>query len=654
MTQPKQPIWVPSKERVQNSAMCRFMAFVNGRHGSSFDCYRDLYQWSVTDISTFWAAFWDFSEIIASQSYQRVVDDPSRMPGARWFSGARLNFAENLLRFRDDRTAIIFKGEDHETVHLSYAELYRSVARLAQALKRAGVNPGDRVAGFMPNLPETVIAMLASVSIGAVWSSCSPDFGIQGVLDRFGQIEPKILFSADGYLYGGRRFETLEKLKGIVAQLPSIEQVILIPYLDREPRCDDIPRTTLYDDFTAGAQEAEAIEFAQLPADHPLYIMYSSGTTGRPKCMVQGAAGILLQQRKELLLHTDLRRDDTIIYLTTCGWMMWNWLVSALSCGSALVLYEGSPFHPDPCALWRLVESEKITIFGTSARYLNSLDSSATRPGRDCDLSSLRTILSTGSPLSDAGFRYVYREIKSDLQLASISGGTDLNGCFALGDPTSPVYPGELQCRGLGMRVEVYNAAGESVVGEPGELICSAPFPSMPLYFWSDPDNARYRKAYFEKFPGVWAHGDWCTLTETGGMIIHGRSDATLNPGGVRIGSAELYRVIETLPEIADSLVVGQRWQGDERVILFVRLTLGVSCGEELKEKIKRQIRENISPRHVPAKIIPVAEIPYTINMKKVELAVRSVIHGEEVKNRDALVNPGALDLYRGLVELEE
>ena len=650
----KQPIWVPPRERVQNSAMCRFMAFVNGRHGSSFDCYRDLYQWSVTDISAFWAALWDFSEIIASQPYHQVVDDPTRMPGARWFSGARLNFAENLLRFRDDRTAIIFKGEDRETERLSYAELYRSVARLAQALKRAGVNPGDRVAGFMPNLPETVIAMLASVSIGAVWSSCSPDFGIQGVLDRFGQIEPRILFSADGYLYGGRHFETLDKLKGIVAQIPSIERVILIPYLEREPRFDGIPRTTLYDDFTAGAQQAGAIEFAQLPADHPLYIMYSSGTTGRPKCMVQGAAGILLQHRKELLLHTDLRRDDSIIYLTTCGWMMWNWLVSALSCGAALVLYEGSPFHPDPGALWRFVQCKKITVFGTSARYLNSLDSSGTRPGRECDLSSLRTILSTGSPLSDAVFRYVYRDIKSDLQLASISGGTDLNGCFALGDPTSPVYPGELQCRGLGMRVEVYNAAGESVVGEPGELICSAPFPSMPLYFWGDSDGAKYRKAYFEKYPGVWAHGDWCTITETGGMIIHGRSDATLNPGGVRIGSAELYRVIETLPEIADSLVVGQRWQGDERVILFVRLTLGVSCSEELKEKIRRQIRENISPRHVPAKIIPVAEIPYTINMKKVELAVRSVIHGEEVKNRDALVNPAALDLYRGLAELEE
>ncbi|HBA86818.1 MAG TPA: acetoacetate--CoA ligase [Geobacter sp.] len=649
-----EPIWIPSKERGQNNAMCRFMGFANERQGTRFDRYRDLYQWSVTDIAAFWGAFWEFGEVIASRGYHQVVDDPNRMPGARWFEGARLNFAENLLRYRDDRTAIVFKGEGADTRRLSYAELYRLVASLAKALKKAGVVPGDRVAGFMPNIPETVIAMLASVSIGAVWSSCSPDFGIQGVLDRFGQIEPKVLFGADGYLYGGRRFDTLEKLRGTVAQIPSIERVILVPYLDRDLRCADIPGATLYREFISGVTRADRIDFAQLPADHPLYIMYSSGTTGRPKCMIQGAAGILLQHRKELLLHTDLKREDTIIYLTTCGWMMWNWLVSALSVGATLVLYDGNPFHPDPGLLWRLAESEKITVFGTSARYLNSLESSGTRPGRECDLSSLRTILSTGSPLSAEGFRYVYREIKSDLQLASISGGTDLNGCFALGDPTGPVYPGELQCRGLGMRVEVYNPAGKPVVGEPGELVCSAPFPSMPLYFWGDPDGAKYRSAYFEKFPGVWAHGDWCTLTETGGMIIHGRSDATLNPGGVRIGSAELYRVVETFPEIADSIVVGQRWQGDERVILFVRLAPGVGCSEELKERIRQRIREEISPRHVPAKIIPVAEIPYTVNMKKVELAVRSVIHGEEVTNRDALANPEALELYRDLAELQD
>ena len=649
-----EPIWIPKKERVRDSAMCRFMEFVNERHGTGFDCYRDLYNWSVSDIGAFWGTFWEFSDVIASRKYHQVVDDPKRMPGARWFEGARLNFAENLLRYRDDRTAIIFENEEHQAKRLSYAELYRSVALRAQALKRAGVVPGDRVAGFMPNIPETVIAMLASVSIGAVWSSCSPDFGIQGVLDRFGQIEPKVLFSADGYLYGGKQFNTLPKLRGIVAQIPSIEQVVVVPYPGHDLGCAEIPHAITYDDFISGIAPLDRIDFAQLPADHPLYIMYSSGTTGRPKCMVQGAAGILLQHRKELLLHTDLRRDDTIIYLTTCGWMMWNWLVSALSCGATLVLYDGSPFHPDPAALWRLAERERITVFGTSARYLNSLESSGVRPGRECDLSSLRTILSTGSPLSADGFRYVYREIKADLQLASISGGTDLNGCFALGDPTSPVYSGELQCRGLGMRVEVYSADGKPVVGEPGELVCSAPFPSMPLYFWGDADGARYRRAYFERFPGVWAHGDWCTLTERGGMIIHGRSDATLNPGGVRIGSAELYRVVETFPEIADSIVVGQRWEGDERVILFVRLAPGVGCSEELKERIRKRIREDVSPRHVPAKIIPVAEIPYTINMKKVELAVRSVIHGEEVTNREALANPEALELYRGLEELQD
>jgi acetoacetyl-CoA synthetase len=653
----KQPLWVPSAERVRSSAMFRFMAFVNDRHGTHFRSYSDLYRWSVTEIPSFWASVWDFCGVVSSQRFDKVVDDPSRMPGARWFAGARMNFAENLLRYRDEKTAIIFQSETGDPRSMSYGELYRSVAQLAQALQRAGVGAGDRVAAFMPNIPETVVAMLASVSLGATWSSCSPDFGIHGVFERFGQIEPKILFAADGYLYGGKRFDTIDKVKGIVEQLPSIEEVIVVPYLDREPRIDLIPRGTLLPDFTATAAasgQTGDIDFVQLPADHPLYIMYSSGTTGPPKCLVQGAAGILMQHLKELMLHTDVGRDDTIIYLTTCGWMMWNWQVSALSCGATLVLYDGHPFAPDPAALWRLAEKESITVFGTSARYLASLESSGTKPGSICDLSRLRSILSTGSPLSPDGFQFVYREIKPDLQLASISGGTDLNGCFALGNPMGPVYPGELQCRGLGMRVEVFDAAGEPVVNEPGELVCTAPFPSMPLYFWRDPDGTKYRKAYFERFPGVWAHGDWCTLTDTGGMIIHGRSDATLNPGGVRIGSAELYRVVETFPEIADSIVVGQRWRGDERIILFVRLAPETEFAEEVKERLKRRIAGTLSPRHVPAKIIPVADIPYTINMKKVELAVRSVIHGEEVANKDALANPEALELYRDLPELQE
>ena len=645
------PIWVPSAERVKGANMTRFIGFVNGRHGTGFTSFEELYRWSVADIPAFWGAMWEFGGVIASHGYDRVVDDPAQMPGARWFSGARLNFAENLLRYRDGRPAIIFKGEGRGTERLTYGELYSRVARLARSLREAGVVAGDRVAGFMPNLPETVIAMLAAVSLGAVWSSCSPEFGIQGVLDRFGQIEPKVLFTADGYLYDGKRYDSLERVRGVVAAIPAIERVVVVPYLEESPPIEGIPRAVRYDEFAAD-EAVPDIDFVQLPAEHPLYIMYSSGTTGPPKCMVQGAAGILVHHLKELMLHTDLRRDDTILYLTTCGWMMWNWLVSSLAVGAAVVLYDGHPFYPRPDALWQLAAAEGITVFGTSARYLAALEKAGARPGLFHDLSRLRAVLSTGSPLPVEGFRYVYHEIKPDVQLASISGGTDLNGCFALGNPIGPVYEGELQCRGLGMRVEVFNAEGKPVVGEPGELVCTAPFPSMPLCFWNDPDVSLYRKAYFERFPGVWAHGDFAELTETGGMVIYGRSDATLNPGGVRIGTAELYRLVETMPEIADSLAVGQRREGDERVILFVRLATGVELDEELRERIRRVIREKVSPRHVPARIIQIADIPYTINMKKVELAVRQVIHGEPVKNRDSIANPEALELYRDLPEL--
>jgi acetoacetyl-CoA synthetase len=647
----KEPLWVPSAERVRSAAMTRFITFVNNRYGSAFTSYDELYRWSVRDIPDFWAAIWEFCEVRASHGFDRVVDDLDRMPGARWFPGARLNFAENLLRYRDERTAIIFKGEGRKIKRLSYGELFERVVRLAGSLREAGVAAGDRVAGYMPNLPETVIAMLAAVSLGAVWSSCSPEFGIQGVLDRFGQIAPKILFCADGYRYNGQCFDSLERVREIVAAIPAIERVVVVPYLEESSRIADIPRAVLYDAFV----DREAVSFSgfvQLPADHPLYIMYSSGTTGPPKCMVQGAAGILVHHLKELMLHTDLKRDDTILYLTTCGWMMWNWLVSSLAVGATVVLYEGHPFYPDPGALWQLAQDEGITVFGTSARYLSALEKTGFRPGREYDLTRLKAVLSTGSPLSEEGFRYVYREIKSDIQLASISGGTDLNGCFALGNPIAPVYPGELQCRGLGMRVEVFNSEGKPVSGEPGELVCTAPFPSMPLYFWNDRDGSLYRKAYFERFAGVWAHGDWCELTGSGGLLIYGRSDATLNPGGVRIGTAELYRLVETLPEIADSLAVGQRWEGDERVILFVKMAAEEELTEELRERLRRAIRKYVSPRHVPARIIRVADIPYTINMKKVELAVRNVIHGEPVKNRDALANPEALALYRDLPEL--
>jgi len=649
----KQPIWTPSPERIRQANLTRFMTMLNDNRGMDFQDYDRLYQWSITHIPDFWEAMWEFGGVIAAAMYRQVVDDPAKMPGAAWFSGSRLNFAENLLRYRDERTAIIFRGENRDPQRISFRELYERVARLSQALAEAGVVAGDRVAGFMPNVPETVVAMLASASLGAVWSSCSPDFGIRGVLERFGQIEPKVLFCADGYYYNGNRFDSLERVKSIAAAIPSIRRLVVIPYLDPEPAITAIPQAVLYDDFAGRNHHPARLDFAQLPPDHPLYIMYSSGTTGPPKCMVQGAAGILLQHLKELMLHTDLKRDDTIIYLTTCGWMMWNWLVSSLAVGATIVLYEGSPFYPDPLALWRVAEEEGVTVFGTSARYLAALEKSGARPGHSCDLSRLRAVLSTGSPLSEEGFRYVYSTIKSDLQLASISGGSDLNGCFALGNPIAPVYAGELQCRGLGMAVDVFDYAGRPLIGEAGELVCRAPFPSMPLYFWNDPDGGKYRKAYFERFPGVWAHGDWCCLTESGGMIIHGRSDATLNPGGVRIGTAELYRVAESLPEIDDSIAVGQRWEGDERIILFVRLAQGVGFDDELRERLKKTIRENLSPHHVPARIIPVAEIPYTINMKKVELAVRNVIHGEPVRNREALANPHALELYADLEELK-
>jgi len=647
------PIWTPSEEKIARAAMTRFMAFVNERHGTRFSTYDDLYRWSVSDIPAFLGAMWEFAGIIASSPYRQVVDDLHAFPGARWFPGATLNFAENLLRYRDSRTAIIFQEEDGQSVHLSYAELYRKTSRLAAALKAAGVVAGDRIAGYLPNIPETVIAMLAATSLGAIWSSCSPEFGVQGVLDRFGQIEPKILFTANGYRHKGTAFPMRPRVTTIAAGIPSLHRVVVFPYPDTVTDLSEIPRAISIDRFLQGVEPDAEMEFHQVPASHPVYIMYSSGTTGAPKCMVQGVAGILVNQLKEHLLHVDLTRDDTILYVTTCGWMMWNWLMCALAVGATIVLYEGHPFHPDPDVLWRLAEKEGVTVFGTSARYLATLERFELRPGKEHDLSRLRAILSTGSPLAEHTFRYVYRDIKNDLQLASISGGTDINGCFALGNPILPVYPGELQCRGLGMPVQVFDASGQPVLGKAGELVCTAPTPSMPLFFWNDPDGTKYRKAYFEKFPGVWTHGDWCELTATGGMIIYGRSDATLNPGGVRIGTAELYRLLETLPEVADSLAVGQRFDGDERVILFVRLAEGVHFTPDVEEKVRREIREKLSPRHVPAKVIPVLDIPYTVNMKKVELAVRNVIHGEPVTNREALINPQALELYRDLPELK-
>jgi acetoacetyl-CoA synthetase len=639
------PLWQPRPEAVRRTQMHRFMVAVNERFGKEFTDYDDLYRWSVDSISDFWAALWDFLEIRASAPWTRVIDDPKKMPGARWFEGARLNFAENLLRYTDERTAIVFKGEGRPVARMTYAELYREVAAISAALERMGIGPGDRVVGFMPNVPQTVCAMLAAVSLGATWSSCSPDFGVKGVLDRFGQIRPRVIFAADGYRFKGRRIDSIERLAGILKELPSIERVVVVPYTREDADITALPNAVHYRDFVA-ADPPATIPFAQLPFEHPLYIMYSSGTTGLPKCMVQSAGGILLHQMKELVLHTDLRRQDVIFYFTTCGWMMWNWLTCALSTGATLVLFDGNPFHPGPEALWELAEEAGITVFGTSAGYLGALEASGLKPGESFDLAPLRAVLSTGSPLSQEGFEFVYRDIKSDLQLASISGGTDLNGCFALGNPMAPVYPGELQCRGLGMKVEAFDPEGRSVVGEKGELVCTAPFPSMPIHFWNDPDGEKYRSAYFDVYPGVWRHGDYIRITGRGGVVIYGRSDATLNPGGVRIGTAEIYRQIDPIEEVADCVVVGQRWKGDVRVVLFVQMAPGFELTAELENRIRRAIRENASPRHVPAKIVAVPDIPYTLNMKKVELAVRNVIHGEPVKNKDALRNPEALDFY--------
>lgn len=647
-----EPIWTPSEKRKQKSNMAQFIELINKTYGSTLQSYDDLYQWSIQKIPEFWTSMWDYAEIKASKKYDSVVDDVNKMPGAHWFNGAELNFAENLLRYKDDHIALIFRGESEKRSRMTYSELYDNVARLAKSLRDMGVKTGDRVTGFIPNMPEAIIGMLAAVSVGAIWSSCSPDFGIKGVLDRFGQIKPKVLLVGDGYYFKGKKFDSLERTANIVENIPSIEKVIVVNYTDNLSGIQQIPNAICYDDFIS-KEIGLKIHFEQLPAEHPLYIMYSSGTTGLPKCMVQSAAGILINHIKELKLHADVSRNDNIFYYTTCGWMMWNWLTTSLALGATLTLYDGNPFHPHPGALWEMAQDEKITIFGTSAGYLSALEGAGVRPGKEYDLSSLRSVLSTGSPLSPEQFDFVYHDIKEDVQLASISGGSDLNGCFAGGNPIAPVYRGELQCRNLGMKVEAFDEKGKPVYNHKGELVCTAPFPSMPIYFWDDPDGTKYHAAYFDVFPNVWRHGDFIEITDTGGVIIYGRSDATLNPGGVRIGTAEIYRQMEAIEEIADSVVVGQDWKGDVRVILFVVMKENTALTDVIKNKIVSLIRKNASPRHVPAKIIAVKGVPYTLNMKKVELAVRKIIHNQPVLNRDALANPDVLDYYKDIPELQ-
>jgi acetoacetyl-CoA synthetase len=641
----KEPLWKPSDERIARANLTRFMQAVGQRRGLPFDNYSDLYHWSITDIKAFWEAIWREADIIHSKPYSRVLTDEI-MPGANWFESSRLNFAENLLRFRDSHPAIVSWNESGPTQRLTYRQLHDAVTRCAAGLRQLGVVEGDRVAAFLPNIPEAVIGMLATTSIGALWSSCSPDFGLQGVFDRFSQISPRVLIATEGYQYQGKRFSCLDEIRQLSDRIPSIEHVILVTPGGATGTPTDA-KTVRWDDLLT--RSSAPIEFAQFPFDHPIYIMYSSGTTGAPKCIVHGAGGTLLQHWKELALHTDLRREDVISYYTTCGWMMWNWLVSSLMTGATIFLYDGSPAYPNLRILWDAIDAERISVFGTSPKFLSSCRQTGLIPRETNRLDSLRTILSTGSPLTADNFAWVYQSVKKDLQLSSISGGTDIISCFMLGNPLLPVYSEEIQCRGLGLKVEAYDDAGKPVIEQTGELVCTRPFPSMPIYFWSDPDGRKYRSAYFETYPGIWRHGDYIKITERGSVIVYGRSDATLNPGGVRIGTAEIYNPVESMEEIADSLVIGQNWNADIRIVLFVVMADGVELSDDLKARIRERIRIQYTPRHVPAIILRIGEVPRTLNGKKVEMAVTKIIHGQEVTNRDALANPDSLRQFENL-----
>ena len=676
-------IWAPSLSRIADSNMQDFLLQANSliqqrnldqqkNPAKELANYPQLHQWSIDEPALFWSLVWQYSELVPAlekpitdrEQLKQVLKPGKEFFDSQWFSQLEMNFAENLLQRRDDAIALISCGEPSlnkgQDRSLSYQALYDQVAKLAHSLKAMGVVQGDRVAAFMPNTQETVIAMLATTSIGAIWSSCSPDFGLQGVIDRFGQIKPKVLFTSDGYFYGGKTLDSLTKVENICRQLNGLEQVVVIPHTGLG-QTDDIAISSLSslpDVVVSTWQQAlsndcEEIEFNRLPFNHPLYIMYSSGTTGVPKCIVHSAGGTLIQHAKELRLHTDVKREDTIFYYSTCGWMMWNWLVSSLSIGATVVLYDGSPFYPNGYCLWQMAEKHKVSIFGTSAKYLAALEKVDIKPKDDYDLSRLKAVLSTGSPLSHESFDYVYRDIKQDVCLSSISGGTDIISCFALGNPILPVYRGELQCLGLGMAVDIFDDQQQSLRQEKGELVCTQPFPSCPIKFWQDPDNKKFQQAYLNKFEHIWAHGDYGEITVNGGLIIHGRSDAVLNPGGVRIGTAEIYRQVEQLDQVTESIAIGQQWQDDVRVVLFVILQSGLQLNAELERLIRQQIRSHTTPRHVPAKIIQVADIPRTISGKIVELAVRKIVHNEVVKNTDALKNPAALDLYKNLPDLQ-
>ena len=653
-----QPLWQADKQRIARANLTCFMDRLRARHDLSLKDYAALHAWSLEEPEQFWSEVIHFTDVKIELGEGPVLRHPECIHKAEWFPEAKINFAENLLRFCDDQPALISASENGLLRNISYRELHEEVARIAAGLRQIGIEPGDRVAAFMPNLPETVIAMLASASVGAFFSSCSPDFGITGVMDRFGQIEPKVLITADGYFYAGKTIDSMSSIVEVLQKLPSVYIVLVVPYIGTQPNIKNLQsakisaRVILWSQFGSANTE---LTFIRLPFAHPLYILYSSGTTGSPKCIVHGAGGTLLQHLKEHILHVDLHRNDRLFYFTTCGWMMWNWLVSALATGATLILYDGSPLHPDPGVLWRLAQDQQITVFGTSPKYIKSLEKANYNPREHVSLPRLRTVLSTGSPLSAESFDFIYREVKSDLQLASISGGTDIVACFCLGNPIAPVYRGEIQCAALGMATDVVDAQGHSVAPcEKGELVCRQPFPSIPLGFWNDSDNTKFKMAYFSRYPGFWHHGDYAERTAHGGFIIHGRSDAVLNPGGVRIGTAEIYRQVDTLPEILESLCIGQQWQNDVRVVLFVRLRDGVVLDELLKARIRSVIRSNTTARHVPAKILEVDDIPRTLSGKIVELAVRNIVHGDLAIDTDALENPAALLQFQNRAELAE
>ncbi len=648
-----QPLWQPSSAQVAAANLTRFMTEAAARWRRDLPDFAALYRWSVEKPEEFWVSMWDFGGVIAETRGERVLADGDKMPGAKFFPDARLNFAENLLRDRGADDAIVFWGEDKVKRRFTRDQLHDAVSQMAQALKVDGVGVGDRVAGYLPNMAETVIAMLAVTSLGAVWSSCSPDFGVKGVLDRFGQIEPKVLVLADGYFYNGKAFDCLDKVREILLQLPTVKRVVVVPYTRDNPSLSGVRNGIMLPDYLAPHRPG-SIDFARLPFDHPLYIMYSSGTTGVPKCIVHGAGGTLLQHMKEHRLHSDVRPDDRVFYFTTCGWMMWNWLVSALASDATLLLYDGSPFHPSGNILFDYADAEGMTLFGTSAKYIDACHKANLEPRKTHKLATVRVMASTGSPLAPEGFDYVYEKVKADLCLASISGGTDIVSCFVLGNPIGPVWRGEIQTRGLGLAVNVFDDTGKAEpVGEKGELVCTRPFPSMPIGFWNDPKGERYHDAYFARFPNIWCHGDYAAMTEHGGVIIYGRSDTVLKPGGVRIGTAEIYRQVEQVPEVLEAIVVGQDWDNDVRVVLFVKLREGLVLEDALVQSIRKRIRDNTTPRHVPAKVIQVADIPRTKSGKIVELAVRDVVHGRAIKNVEALANPEALALYKDLPQLK-